>query len=212
MLNFIQRSEQRPAMGSLYERIGGRLKEDLNLPKQAQSAAEAISAGLKNIREHGPSQMPVFMEALKQYRKPENAIGDALAAIIMGQAGGKGPVGKSAPTEAPLRGPIAAAESFEDMMTRRGPGEPPPDALNQQRGLVDNLRMRYERQKASGDPGMWATASKLRDASDALKQAELKQWGPKYQESPKTLGKEGGAGANFSADELATFKKKWGIQ
>ena len=94
LMGILQRSEPRPPMKSLYEQIGSRIKGNLNLPQQAQGAADAIHAGLKNIREHGPSQMPQFLEALKQYQKPENVIGDLFTAGILG-------AGESFPTETP---------------------------------------------------------------------------------------------------------------
>jgi hypothetical protein len=102
------------------------------------------------------------------------------------------------------------------METRRGPGEPPPTTpaagLTQQYSLRDNLRMRYEQQKATGDPGMWSTASKLKEVDDAIKAAEASKWGPKAATSPKATSSAGGGGLNYTADELAEWKKKWGIK
>jgi len=107
-------------------------------------------------------------------------------------------------------------ESFTDTITRRGPGEPVATStsaiLNQQRTMLDNLRMRFNQQKAAGDPGMWATASKLKDMELAVREAEMAQWGSKYKNAPQTLSDKGGVGANFSAEDLAALKKKWGIQ
>jgi hypothetical protein len=207
LINRVERSAPRPPINSVYERIGGRLKEDLNVPKQAQGAATAIHQGLANIREHGPSQLPAFFNAFKQYGKPENAIGDVLAAFILGQSGSSG-----VPKGAEVAAPKAAGESFTDMVTRRGPGEQPGTSLAQQRTLVDNLRMRFNQQKVAGDPGMWSTASKLREVEAALREAEMAQWGDQYKSAPKALSDKGGAGANYSANDLAEFKKKWGIQ
>lgn len=288
LMNFVQTSEPRRPIGSLYERVGGRLKENLNLPKQAEGAASAIHEGLRNIREHGPSKMPEFLNALKQYGKPENAIGDILTAVILGQGGGRSlgrlphmmeadtPTltlreqlkqsldrlggGKSAqnyssdkvisngvtyeyrggqffkngkvlesgadiasavdaleaqPHQNVIGGLVGLGkEPFSDMVTRRGPGEPPPAGPNlaQQRSLLDNLHMRYNQQKAAGDPGMWNTASKLREVEDAVRQAEKEQWGPAYSKSPQSTSSQGGGGANYSAEDLAEFKKKWGIK
>jgi hypothetical protein len=205
MVNMIQRSEPRPFLGSLYERVGHRLKENLNLPKQAQGAASAISAGLKNIREGGPSQWPAFLAGLKQYGKPENAIGDVLTALILGQ-------GAATPERGSMARSIPKTESFEDLVTRRGPGETPPRSLAEQQALVQNMRMRYERMRASGDPAMWNQAQRLHDAEDVLKSLEKAQWPANYQQAPKNVSSQGGGGANYTADALAEFKKKHGIQ
>jgi hypothetical protein len=86
LMSMINTSEPRRPL-DLYGKIGSRLKGNLDLPSQAQGAADAIHEGLKNIREHGPSKMPEFLAALKQYGKPENAIGDVLTALILGQGG-----------------------------------------------------------------------------------------------------------------------------
>jgi len=203
LLQVLETSEPRRPLGSLYERIGGRLKQDLNLPAQAQGAAQAIHQGLVNIREHGPSQMPAFLQALKQYAKPENAIGDILASIIMGQGGDVAPRSSG---NAPLRTP-AMGEDFMDMSTRRGPGNTTAPSTAPNYGLLDNLRMRFERQKAAEDPGMWDTGAKIREVEDQIKTAEQSQWGQAYQK----LGKQTEAGLNFSAGDLEALKKKYGI-
>lgn len=213
LLGVMKRSEPRRPIGSMYEQIGARLKSDLNIPRQLQGAANAVHTGLANIREGGPSQLPAFWDALKQYKNPSNVIADLLAAGILGKLTGM----ESVETRAPLRGePLrtpATSEAFMDTVTRRAPGEPPGgSSLAQQRSLVDNLRMRFNQQKAAGDPGMWTTASKLKEVEASLREAELAQWGESYKKSPQQFSKEGGGGANYSADDLAAFKKKWGIQ
>src|SRR5580765_1749349 len=86
-------------------------------------------------------------------------------------------------------GPIS--EPYTDEATRRGPGEPIGPSLEQQYTLRDNLRMRYEQQKAAGDPGQWATASKLKDVEETLKAAESAKWGPKQATSPRTVSSAG---------------------
>jgi hypothetical protein len=48
-------------------------------------------------------------------------------------------------------------------------------------------------------------------ASPAAPQAPA-QWPANYQGAPKTLDGGGGGGANYTADQLAEFKKKHGIQ
>jgi hypothetical protein len=204
LLQVLQTSEPARPVGSLYERIGGRLKQDLNLPEQVQGAAQAIHEGLVNIREHGPSKLPQFFQALGQYRKPENAIGDILASFILGQGGDVTPRSSG---NAPLRTP-ATGEDFMDMSTRRGPGNAPAPSPSPNYGLLDNLRMRFERQKAAGDPGMWDTGAKIREVEDQIKTAEQSQWGQAYQK----LGKQTEAGLNFSAGDLEALKKKYGIQ
>jgi hypothetical protein len=70
-----------PIPDTLVTRIGRRIEQNFN-PKQIPAAADAITAGLKNIKEGGPSQLPAFLEALKQYKKPENVIGDAASAYL----------------------------------------------------------------------------------------------------------------------------------
>ncbi|MBO0887492.1 hypothetical protein J2P12_00165 [Candidatus Bathyarchaeota archaeon] len=135
----------------------------------------------------------------------------------MGPSGGAGPY-PPPPSGGPQGGGPSSGpmESEVDMVTRRGPGEPPPvrpvNPLQQQYALVDRLRARYAQLRAAGDPQMFQVGSQLRDAMDAVKKLEAQQWGPQYQSSPRTLGSQGGAGANFTAEELEALKKKWGIQ
>jgi hypothetical protein len=217
VINLIYTGERRPPLNSLYERIGLRLKDDLDPLKMGDYIGKLGEAVAKPPYPHGGG-LKAMGEALKStYSKPENVIGDALSAFILGQAGGEGGARSAARTiegEVVPRTP-ATTESAVDMATRRGPGELPPIAgpsLEQQRALVDNLKARYAQQRASGSPEMFHTGSQLRDAMDALKTAEMKQWGPAYEKSPKTLGKEGGGGANFSAADLAAFKERWGIK
>jgi KTSC domain-containing protein len=75
-----------PIPDNLSTRIGRRIKGNLDVPAQLQGAASAVSAGLKNIKEGGPSQLPAFLDAFKQYKKPENVIGDAVSAYVAGGA------------------------------------------------------------------------------------------------------------------------------
>ncbi|HUD64663.1 MAG TPA: hypothetical protein VMQ17_08800 [Candidatus Sulfotelmatobacter sp.] len=82
---------------NLYTRIGARIKENLDIPKQIAGASDAISAGIQRIKDGGwedafnfiskkDSQLPAFRQALRdEFSKPENVIGDALSAYILGQ-------------------------------------------------------------------------------------------------------------------------------
>jgi hypothetical protein len=217
-INLIYRANERPPMGSLYERVGRRLGQDLNPLRMGDYIGQLGKAIAHPPYPQGGGLRAMGEALTSAYSRPENVIGDALAALIGGAAGSeatKGPAPHTIEGEVvPVRTP-ATTESAVDMATRRGPGEPPPVAgpsLEQQRALVDNLKARYAQQRASGHPDMFKTGSQLRDAMDALKTAELKQWGPAYEKSPKTLSKEGGGGANFSAADLAAFKEKWGIK
>lgn len=84
---------------NLYTRTGARIKANLDIPKQIPAVADAITAGIKRIKEGGwqdalkivgshDSQMPAFLDALKDtVSKPENLIGDAITGYIFGQAG-----------------------------------------------------------------------------------------------------------------------------
>ncbi len=63
-------------------RIGHRIKQNLDLPKQIQGAADAIHEGIRNIREGGPSKTPEFLEALKQYTDPEKLAADLITGYI----------------------------------------------------------------------------------------------------------------------------------
>jgi len=110
LMSMINTSEKRRPL-DLYGKVGSRLKQNLDLPSQAQGAATAIHEGLRNIREHGPSKMPEFLAALKQYAKPENVVGDALTAFILGQGGGK-PTSPTAPPEGAYGMPPAQARAL----------------------------------------------------------------------------------------------------
>lgn len=106
MTSMIETSEPRKPMGSLYERIGGRLREDFNLPKQARGAAEGISEAIRDIKERGlapagVNRWPEIWQTLsKTYKDPANVIGDIVAAVTMGQSGGE-PTRLARPTVPP---------------------------------------------------------------------------------------------------------------
>lgn len=212
LMQFLTQAPQAPQNSmetSLYTNIGGRLRENLNLPVQAQSAATAIHEGLRNIREHGPSKMPAFLSALGEYKKPENVIGDALTALIMGSDT------KGAEPAAPRSMIPPRAESLFESQARMpidplriaAKGAAEQNAILQT--LVDNLRAKLARERGAGDSQAFQTLSKLREAEDRLKATF---GGQKYVDSPQTHSTQGGGGANYTADDLAALKKKWGIQ
>lgn len=131
LMSMINTSEPRRPL-DLYGKVGSRLKQNLDVPKQTEGAASAIHEGLRNIREHGPSKMPEFLAALKQYAKPENVLGDALTALIFGQGGGSKPSTPKA-LEAPLSSEHlnairaggegmrrSSAEFIQDIIKRQG--------------------------------------------------------------------------------------------
>jgi hypothetical protein len=101
----------------------------------------------------------------------------------------------------------SAAEPFIDMATRRGPGEPGPAVKAQiLQGQLDSLRLQLKQQLASRDPAYWNTRNKLQDV-----EAQYKSLFGSGSSSP-TMTSSGGGGANYSADQLAEFKRKHGIQ
>ncbi len=99
----------------------------------------------------------------------------------------------------------SAAEPFVDMATRRGPGEPAAARAQILQGQLDSLRMQLKQQLAARDPAYWNTRNKLQDVEAQYN--SLFGSGP----TSKTMTSSGG-GANYSADQLAEFKRKHGIQ
>lgn len=75
-----------PIPDNLLTRIGARIKGNLNIPQQIRNVSQGVSEGIQNIKEGGPHRLPEVWEALKQYGKPENVIGDLISAYIMGGA------------------------------------------------------------------------------------------------------------------------------
>ena len=92
-----------PIKDTLYTRVGQRIQQNLDLPRQVGTAADAISSGIRRIKEGGlreasrlepstDSQRTAFLEGLKQYKEPSNVLGDLATAYITGE-GGSGPEG-----------------------------------------------------------------------------------------------------------------------
>jgi hypothetical protein len=93
-------------------RIGHRIKENLDIPAQIGHAADAITEGIKNIKNGGPSKMPEFIAALKQYADPEKLAADLITGYITAGAPDLGfpKVPKGVPEPPPWwRAPEAAA-------------------------------------------------------------------------------------------------------
>jgi hypothetical protein len=212
LINMIYTAEERPPMGSLYSRVGSRLREDLNIPKQAGGFAQGISEAIRDVKQRGirPAgvhRLPEVLQSLqKTYKDPANAIGDILTAVILGQGGGeRGSLAKgSAPVEAIPK--AMEAEPSVDMATRRAPGVPVGEKSMILQERLNSLRLQLRQQLAARDPNYWNTRNKLQDVEAQYK--SLFGSGP----ATSDLTKEGGAGANYSADQLAEFKRKHGIQ
>jgi hypothetical protein len=132
--------------------------------------------------------------------------------FILGYGGGQ--LGESAAgqlvrsiTRAGKRG---AEETELDMATRRGGGGvSPADRLRMATDRVNSIKMHLAR-----NPGDYNAVSQLRVAEDAMAEASKGMWPEQYRQAPQTLGKQGGAGANYAADspQLAEIKRKLGIK
>lgn len=100
-----------------------------------------------------------------------------------------------------------------EMLRRRGPGgEPPKPTVFEQAEKVSNLKFQIERAQASGTQP-YGLISQLRQLEEDLANSTKEAWGKQYSESPAQPGQgKTAGGANYTAEQLAELKKKWGIQ
>jgi hypothetical protein len=135
------------------------------------------------------------------------AVGHPFALGYMGGRAGESIAGQlvRSITEAGKRG---AEETELDMATRRGGGGvSPADRLRMATDRVNSIKMHLAR-----NPGDYNAVSQLRVAEDAMVEASKGMWPEQYKQAPQTPSRQGGGGANYTADQLTELKKKYGIK
>ena len=110
-----------------------------------------------------------------------------------------------------VRKPIWEMGEDELEQLRRGGGRPgtvsPLEQMKVAQDKVNSLRMQIAR-----NPGDYNAVSQLQKAEGDLETLQNSLMSKAAPGGPRTVSSEGGGGSNYSAEQLAEFKKKWGIK
>ncbi len=208
IINMIYTANERPAIrrDDLFSRVSSRVGQDLNPINTADYISNLIRAIKNPPYSHGGGLKAIGQSLKSTYSDPANAIGDVLAGAITGKVAGEFAPGEVKPATGKVAPKVLEAEPAVDMATRRAPGVPVWEQSMILQERLNSLRLQLKQQLASKDPDYWNTRNKLQDVEAQYK--SLFGSGP----SSQTMTSGGGGGANYTADQLAEFKRKHGIQ
>jgi hypothetical protein len=110
-----------------------------------------------------------------------------------------------------VRKPIWEMGEDELEQLRRGGGRPgtvsPLEQMKMAQDKVNSIRLQVAR-----NPGDYNAVSQLQKAEGELETLQNSMMSKAAPGGPKTVSREGGGGSNYTAEQLAEFKKKWGIE
>lgn len=209
-----------PVAGDTWEAMRAAYNEAQGAPKDTPAALSDVqqwwkSRGgtLKSERPNGPIRGRVISDAVDEVVPPSNHAENLLtkAKVEFHVAQGDMPAAQAVLDDARQKfAPTNPSLIDEEAEMRLGTAEPPepvrPEQVESKLGTPEEYK-RVQEMMA----GRNAAKQDLESGRTAMTEPTVPEWPAEYQNAPQTLSRSEGAGANYSAEDLAAFKAKHNI-